>query len=247
MAKINLEEIQQVLAPEGWKVQSTAYKSLDTEMEFLCPEGHTIYAPWKKLRTRRDCPVCRKNSAALVSANDIIVPKPKNCRRILALDQATHITGYAIFDDGALIKYGAFKCPNGEEEERFFSIRNWLISLIQNWHIDYIGIEGIQYQDESSGQKMGVTVFQTLARLQGVLMLTCFEEKTKFTICPTGTWRHAIGVKGRSRADRKRSMQLIAKQTYDVSVSDDEADAIGIGLYLTKKVGPAPVIFDWEN
>lgn len=248
MARITLDTIKEELTPEGWKVISDSYKTLDTEMAFECPEGHQVYSTWKKIRTKRDCPLCRKNQVAEVSANDIVVPKPKNVRRVLALDQASHTTGYAIFDDGALVKYGVFKCPDGDEEKRFFAVRAWLISLIQNWGIDYIGMEGIQYQDESAGHRMGITVFQTLARLQGVLMLTCYEQEVPFTICHTGTWRHAIGVKGKTRIDRKRSMQMIAKQQYDITISDDEADAIGIGLYLTTKiVSPAPKLMNWET
>ena len=79
---------------------------------------------------------------------------------------------------------------------------------------------------------MSVTVFQTLARLQGILMETCYSAKIKFEVCPTNTWRHSCGVKGRSRTDKKRSMQLLAKQWYDITVSEDEADAIGIGHHL---------------
>lgn len=53
---------------------------------------------------------------------------------------------------------------------------------------------------------MGVTTFQTLARLQGILMDTCFELKINYKICPTNTWRAHHEVKGRSRADKKKSM-----------------------------------------
>jgi hypothetical protein len=37
--------------------------------------------------------------------------------------------------------------------------------MLENWKPDFVGIEGIQFQDESSGSKMGITVFQGLARL----------------------------------------------------------------------------------
>ena len=103
--------------------------------------------------------------------------------------------------------------------------------MIENWKPDFVAIEGIQFQDESSGNKMGVTVFQGLARLQGVLMETCYAQKVDYTVCPTNTWRNHCGVKGRYRADKKRSMQLIAKKWHDISLSDDEADAVGIGKY----------------
>jgi hypothetical protein len=103
--------------------------------------------------------------------------------------------------------------------------------MISNWDPDCVAIEGIQYQDESSGQKVSVTVFQGLARLQGVLMDACFSLKIDCLVCPTNTWRNHCGVKGRYRADKKRSMQLIAKKEYDITVTDDESDAIGIGKY----------------
>ena len=116
--------------------------------------------------------------------------------------------------------------------------------MIENWQPDCIALEGIQFQEESSGQKMSVTVFQALARLQGILMETCFDRKIKYVVCPTNTWRHHCGVKGRTRADKKRSMQLLAKKWYDITVSDDEADAIGIGKYAAS-LGSVKMI-SWE-
>ena len=103
--------------------------------------------------------------------------------------------------------------------------------MLDNWKPDFVAIEGIQFQDESSGNKMGVTVFQGLARLQGVLMETCYSQGIDYTVCPTNTWRNHCGVKGRYRTDKKRSMQLIAKKWYDITLTDDEADAVGIGRY----------------
>ena len=94
---------------------------------------------------------------------------------------------------------------------------------------------------------MGVTVFQTLARLQGILMLTCHEMKVPYEICPTNTWRHECGVKGRSRTDRKRSMQMLVKQWYGISVSDDESDAIGIGRYMTGRLKRNSTVTNWET
>lgn len=245
MAKIKIEDIQNEVAADGWKMYSTEYTNLDTEMIFECPEGHKVYAPWKKLRTKRECPVCRKNS--FVKIDNIVLPKPKGAKRTLALDQATKVTGYAIFDNDKLVHYGSFSVNADEEIERLATLKSWLVSMINNWHPDHIGIEGIQFQEEGSGQKMGVTVFQTLAHLQGVLMLVCHEEKIPFTICPTNTWRHECGVKGKTRNDRKRSMQLLAKQWYDITLTDDEADAVGIGTYLTGRIRRNTEVTNWET
>lgn len=245
MARITIDDIRAVLEPEGWNVISSSYKSLDTEMTFQCPEGHNVFSNWKRLRAKRECPVCKQN--AITAANAVIITKPRGTTRVLALDQATKITGYSIFDNNKLVKYGTFKAPDGEDVERLAAIKAWLLSMIANLRPDYIALEGIQYQEHSGENKMGVTVFQALARLQGVLMLACFEEKIPCIICPSNTWRHYCGVKGRTRADRKKSTQLLVKEWYDISVSDDEADAIGIGRYLANYTNQLNNVVDWDE
>lgn len=62
MAKITLDQIKQEIEQEGWKVHSLEYKNLKTEMTFECPNGHQVFVPWEKLRTRRDCPVCKQTT-----------------------------------------------------------------------------------------------------------------------------------------------------------------------------------------
>ena len=230
MAKITIDSINEELAPYNWKCISTEYKNLDTELQFNCEEGHLVCAPWKKVRKIQECPVCKQN-AHKTNKPLVVEPKKKGQKRILALDQATHITGWSIYDGQELIRYGTFSTNQKDEIARINTIKNWLISMIENWKPDFVAIEGIQFQDESSGNKMGVTVFQGLARLQGVLMEACYAQKIDYTVCPTNTWRNHCGVKGRYRADKKRSMQLIAKKWYDISLTDDEADAVGIGKY----------------
>lgn len=245
MAKIRIEDIQNELSAEGWKVISTEYTNLDTEMTFECPEGHRMFLPWKKLRTKRECPTCKQN--IVVEQDDKVLPKPKGVKRTLALDQASKVTGYAIFDDTKLVKYGTFVTSSDDDIERFAMIRAWLLSMLASWHPDYIGIEGIQFQEEGSGQKMGVTVFQTLARLQGIVMMTCHDAKVPFEVCPTNTWRHSCGVKGKTRTNKKRSMQLLVQDWYGVKVTEDEADAIGIGRHLVNYIQKNTVVTNWET
>ena len=181
---------------DNWKVISEEYVNLDTEMVFECSEGHRVYAPWKKIRQKRECPVCSANE--FKNQDTKIVPKKKDKKRILALDQATRITGWAIFDGTQLIKYGKFETTADDEIARDHEIKNWFISMINNWKPDVIGIEGIQLQEKSEERKMGVTVFETLARLQGILMETAYSFNIPYRICPTPTWRGHCGVKGRS-------------------------------------------------
>lgn len=78
-------------------------------------------------------------------------------------------------------------------------------------------------------------------------MITCYEAGVKFIICPTNTWRAHCGVKGRTRSDKKKSMQMIVKELYDVSVTNDESDAIGIGKYAAETRQAAPITVNWET
>lgn len=247
MAKIKLEDIQAELASEGWKVISTEYVNLDTEMCFECDQGHRVFVPWKKIRTKRECPTCKAAGHLSQEKDGEVIPKSKGVKRTLALDQASKVTGYAIFDDTKLIKYGTFSTSAADDISRFAMIRGWLLSLISTWRPDFVGIEGIQFQEEGGGQKMGVTVFQTLARLQGVLMMACYDAKIPFEICPTNTWRHSCGVKGKTRTDKKRSMQLLVQQWYNLKVSEDEADAIGIGRHLVSYIQKNTTTTNWET
>lgn len=246
MARIGIAAINEELTPTGWECVSDKYENLDTPLHFKCNEGHDVYAPWKKIRNRRECPVCMANEYVEVDTKII----PKKCKqRILALDQSSHITGWCVIDDGQLVKYGTFDAGQGDEAERFNRLRMWFCSMAANWKPDYVGFEGIQFQENSEGDKskrMGVTVFQTLARAQGVLMEAAFGLKLPFEIVPTNTWRSHVGVKGRTRSDKKTSMKLLIKKWYDVSVVDDIADAIGIGKYIADHAIHAVVTEQWD-
>lgn len=241
MARITLEEIAQELAKENWKVLSTEYTNLSTEMCFECNEGHKVYTTWDKLRRKRECPVCKQNT--LKENKPVLKEKKKGLKRTFALDQASHKTGWAVFDGKELVRYGVLEVKGEDEIERFHEIKTWLIGIIAVWEPDLVAIEGIQYQTNIG---MGVTTFQTLARLQGILIDTCFELGVPYIVCPTNTWRAHCGVKGRNRNDKKRSMQLLVKEWFDITVTDDESDAIGIGKYAAETFNKQVEIVNWE-
>lgn len=245
MAKIKLEDIVLELEKEQWKVLSDKYENLDSEMIFCCPEGHKVTTTWKKLRSKKECPICKAN--VYKEQDTKIIPKPRGAKRVLGLDQATYISGFSVYDNGKLTRYGTFETSRESAIERDSEIRNWLINLINSWKPDYIGIEGIQFQDNKGGEKIGITTFEALARLQGILMITCYELGVPFEICPTNTWRAHCKVRGNSRTDKKRSMQLLAKTWYDVTVSEDEADAIGIGKYVAEVCARKNDLQNWEQ
>lgn len=243
MSKIKVEDIRKAAIDNGWQLISTEYKNLSTELTFVCNEGHEINIPYKKVRDKWECPLCKANK--YYNFSEEVKPKSKGVQRAIGLDQATHITGYSIFDNEELVYAGTFEATAEDEIARDVQIQNWLIQLIHNWKPDVVGLEGIQLQ-QFNDKMVGVTTYQTLARLQGILMATCYDLKVDYMICPPATWRNHSGVKGRSRADKKRSMQNKIKEWFDITVSDDVADAIGIGKYINETHKKKVEVFNWE-
>lgn len=243
MSKIKIDDIRKAAIEHDWVLISEEYKNLDSELVFKCNEEHKIYLPYKKVRNKWECPICKQNQYNNFS-NEII-PKKKSTWRTIGLDQATHITGYSIFDNEQLIHAGYFETTAEDEISRDIEIKNWLIQLIQNWKPDMIAMEGIQLQ-QFNDKTIGVTTYQILARLQGILMAACSELKINYTIIPPATWRAHCQVKGRTRVDRKRSMQNKVKEWFDITVSDDVADAIGIGKCASDKYKKKIKIYNWE-
>lgn len=218
-----------------------------------CPEGHKVFKSYGAIRNNFVCPVCKKNPYK--NCQSINIPAKGKKFRILALDQATVLSGWSIFDDGELIKYGIISANEKfDKVARISIVRQWLINIIDSIKPDLILFEDIQLQDFNKtfpGQKkqydnIGVTTFKALAELIGVLENIAYEEGISYKIVHSGTWRKGVGVCGRTRADRKKNAQILVKKWYDVQVSEDEADAICIGRYgainFTKKLE----MFNWE-
>lgn len=250
MAKIDIETIKKELQEDGWKLISTEYKNLDTELVFECNEGHRVFSNWKKIRNSRICPVCQTNRYKISEMK--ILPKKKNSIRVIGLDQATYTTGFSIFCDGELETYGVFQTSLDNVVERNNAVKNWLISMVENWKPDYVALEDIQLQQlggkqvKNADNVVGVQTFKILAQLQGVLLNTLFELGVPTEVVYPATWRAHCQIKGRTKVDRKRSMQIKVKEWFDVSVSDDEADAIGIGKFLVEVKGKPTIIENWE-
>ena len=236
MAKIKFEDVRDSVAFHGWKIISTEYINLNTEMEFSCPEGHIVYTSWKKLRENFNCPSCAE--AKKVYATTEVKSKSKGTHRILSLDQATNITGWAIFDNKELIAYGKINFTQNDPIERMSKIKNWLLNIIETWKPDKVALEDIQLQKFTgkNGHTEGaVTTYKVLAQLQGVLAVTCFEKNIPCYIVHTATWRSYCKIAAKNRQDQKRAAQLYVTKRYEKNVTQDEADAICIGVYMVEK------------
>ena len=232
---INIYSVTNHLNSEGWTLISNTYKNLQTELEMKCPNGHLqtrTYGDWRKHPT---CDMCFGGSAKKIKKN--IVPIKKiDTQRILALDAATNITGYAIFDDGELVSFGTFKTNvDKNTEERIHQVKTWLQSMIRTCEPSFVGIEHIQLQVH--GYAQNVETYRVLANLQGVLLDTLFEECIDHDLAYASEWRKYCNINTeKGRENKKKIAQEKIKQWYGQDCTQDEADAICIGKYFVGKL-----------
>ena len=241
MGTINVYVVRNALEAEGWQLTSEVYKNLKTPLEMICPAGHKQEQTFEYWRKHKICDVCMAGDPYKVKKNKVPA-KGTTVQRILALDAATSITGYSIYDDRVLVGFGTFKTNSSyEATERINQVKNWLKAAIKEWEPDFIGLENIQLQKYGvKATDVQVKTFQTLANLQGVLLDVIFEAKVQHDTVYPSEWRSYCGINdGDTHRDaKKKAAQAKAKVWYDMDCTEDEADAICIGKFFCNKIKP---------
>lgn len=104
--------------------------------------------------------------------------------KILALDQASRQSGYSIFKDNELIKFGTIKLEDENVGARLVQLRQSIKFLIAENQIDYVVFEDIQMQTSVGNN---VKTFKVLANVFGVILELCEELKIKYDIVSSNT------------------------------------------------------------
>lgn len=225
MARITIDDIKKDTEKVSWKVLDSDYKNLQTPMTFICDKGHVIKEPWGKVRGRFQCDLCIKERKSKIV--DRKVPeKTIGKKRILALDQASRTTGYSIFDGQELVAFGVYNASGSNGKARINDVCDWLEHMIELYEPDFVGIEDIQYNNGAHN------TFKLLGQLMGAIFRTLYDAKIPHDSVLIPTWRKSVGVKGRGRAEQKANAQRVVKAKYGLDVSEDEADAICIGMHF---------------
>lgn len=166
---------------------------------------------------------------------------------LLAIDQASVTSGYAIFKDGELVDYGKFTFNDDVIAERLVKIRAKVLELIDTYDIDEVAFEDIQMQGNVANN---VQTFKVLSEVFGVISETLQERKMKYTVVMAGTWKSTLGIKGRTRPEQKKNAQEYVLKTYNVKAIQDVCDAICIGTHCLKRPGVGTTVsdgFDWTD
>ena len=228
---INIYSVANHLQENGWQLISTEYKNLNTELEMICPAGHKQVQTYGQWRKHALCEQCMASSPFKGEKNKV-PPKRVEVQRVLALDAATGITGYSVYDNEELVSYGTFKVDKDyPTEQRINTVKHWLAAAIESWQPDFIGLENIQLQQ--FGNSFQVETYRALANLQGVLIDTIFEFNIPHDLVYVSQWRNYCDVgNGHGRENKKKQAQEKVKLWYNQDCTQDEADAICIGKYF---------------
>lgn len=149
--------------------------------------------------------------------------------RLLALDQASRVTGVAIFDDDKLVKYGTFEIKSNQElGKRLTQFLENIDKLYAAYHFDAVAYEDIHLQ-------MGnVETYKKLAYIQAMILFWCEKHKKNLYCLSPSHWRKILKDKygmswGRKRAEQKQTAIDFIQEHYEKEVDSDTADAICIG------------------
>ena len=152
--------------------------------------------------------------------------------RLLALDQASKVTGWAIFEDGELKSYGKISLDDPNTDTRLVQLRQDIQTLVADYNIDEVIFEDIQQQNNVANN---VQTFKVLAEVYGVVSELLQELHIPHSTVLAASWKSTLSIKGRSRAEQKKNAQLYVEQNYSAHVIQDIADAICIGTHHIKQ------------
>ena len=162
--------------------------------------------------------------------------------RLLALDQASRTTGYAVFEDDQLVKSGTFTLRSDDIGERLVDYRKYIEKLIIDNDVDEIAFEDIQMQSQVNN----VQTFKVLAEIFGVTQEYLAEQEHSYHIVSSNTWKSKLNIKGRTRTEQKKNAQAYVLEHFNKKVSQDESDAICIGASIVLDNKKKKADFNWD-
>ena len=155
-----------------------------------------------------------------------------NSFKLISFDQSTDTTGYAVFRDGEMVKYGSFSPDGGNVVDRIEFMHGNIRELIEAEHPDHIAFEGVQYQRNMKS-------YSELSWLQGVILAAIFDCGCGFEIVMPSSWRKHFGLnkgKGVKRAELKARAIAYVRAEMGLDVPEDVAEGILIGKSVADRM-----------
>lgn len=151
---------------------------------------------------------------------------------LLALDQSSKVSGWAVFRNGMLEDYGKFSFSSTDVPTRLIQIKKATQDIINSKNINCVALEEIQMQRNVTNN---VVTFKTLAFVMATILILCTEQKLPYEIIPSATWKSVCEVKGKARTEQKQNAQKFVKEEFGITAIQDICDAICIGYCASKE------------
>lgn len=157
---------------------------------------------------------------------------------ILALDLSTKSSGWAYFEDNILKDHGCITSASTDLIKRIYKMTDGIKEILDKYTVTKIIVEEVRPE---GGYGVGNTkTHRALMWLQAATAFLIHDNYSSIEIeyIYPSSWRADLGIKngrGIKRTSLKEQDIQYVKDMYGISVNDDEADAICIGLSQYKK------------
>lgn len=151
---------------------------------------------------------------------------------VLALDASTKATGWAIYKGKELTAHGVITAGSNNKWKRIEKMSTEIEKLIEEYSVSEVIIEEILLEDIHHNYN----VFKALMYLQGEICHMLDKHKMVPEFVEASHWRKCCGIqtgRGVVRTSLKTMDIAFVRKQFGLNVSDDEADAIGIGFSKT--------------
>lgn len=132
-----------------------------------------------------------------------------------------------MLEDGKIIDYGTFKSNDPNYVIRGHYMAEF-VKVLFSKHSDF-DIVVIEELKVLKNQK----VLAMLGVIQGMVIRECFNSQVE--LVPPTVWRKPYGLNGKREEAKKKAIQYCKDKGVDVN-TDDEAEAILLGKYFSKRV-----------
>lgn len=113
--------------------------------------------------------------------------------------------------------------------ERMKTMGKLISNKIDEINPDFVIVEGVQFQNN-------YRTYSQLSQMQGVIFNILFERNIPLSLIEPTAWKAYSKIKGKKRIEQKANTIQMVKNKFNIDVTEDEADAIGIGIWATNNI-----------
>lgn len=161
--------------------------------------------------------------------------------KTLSLDLSSKSSGWSVFDEKELHKYGCITSASTDLIKRIHIMTDNIQELIKKYNINKVVVEEVRPEMGTQNIK----THRALMWLQAAVAIMLHDEyKMELEYIYPSEWRKICGIKTGSGIRRETLKQRdieFVKNKFNLDVNDDIADAIGIGYAYLHQTPEKPV------